>query len=714
MKKIEYPDLEALFRPKSIAIAWASNDINKIGGLALKYLVKRGYKGKVYPINPKYSEVQGFKCYPSIQEIPQDIDAALLVMRTQDVGPVLRQCAQKGAKAATVPVVGFSEVGGEGKKRQDEIEDICKSSGIRICGPNTNGLLNLVDSVALGYSPAHEYVIRGRLGFVTQSGALISALVPRFANNGIGLSYFVAAGNQLNLDICDYTRYLLDDPNTDVIALYIEGIKNADKFLDIADLALDVGKPLIVMKIGRSEWAAKTAISHTASLVGSDKVFDAVCKQKGLIRVNDFDSLISVCSVFLNCKLPKGDGVGVLSTSGAATGLVADHGMDKGLCFPELSNRTKQEAQAILPGWPASGVMKNLWDLPAALPGRMEDLSRRAVELFVQDENLDIILAILAGVDKVSAIAVSSAILEVSKTTDKPFILLSAMGSLRDFESEIFDGSHIPIVTSAANATEAIAALSKYSQNIKKHKESRDFGQPQVLINVEEIKESLKSGSKTLTEHESKKLLSYYGITVTEEAIAKTPKEAIEITDKIGYPVALKVDSPQIMHKTDAGAIRINVGNEIELIAAFHEVIANAKKYDPEAEIQGVLVQEMVKAGTEVIVGVSHDPQFGITIMFGLGGIFVELLKDISLRITPITRRDAEEMIKEIKGLKILEGFRGRPKADIDSLIDTLLRISRLCEDLGEIVSEIDINPLMVFDNGKGVKVVDALMALRN
>ena len=714
MKQIEYPNLEALFRPKSIAIAWASSDVNKIGGLALKYLLKQGYKGKIYPVNPKYNEVQGLKCYPSIQDIPQEIDAAVLVMRAQDVGPVLRDCAQKGAKAAAVPVIGFSEVGGEGKKRQDEIEAICQSSGLRICGPNTNGLLNLVDGVALGYSPAHEYVIRGRLGFVTQSGALISALVPRFAKNGIGLSYFVAAGNQLNLEVCDYARYLLDDPDTDVIALYIEGLKNADKFLDIADLALERGKPLIIMKIGRSELAARTALSHTASLVGSDRVFDTICKQKGLIRVDDFDSLISVCSVFLNCKLPKGRGVGVISTSGAATGLVADHGMDQGLFFPELSDRTKQEARAILPGWPASGEMKNLWDLPAALPGKMEDLSRRAVEIFVNDENLNVILTILAGVDKVSAMAVSSAVLEVSKTTDKPFILLVAMGSLRDFEAKIFDGSHIPIVTSAANATEAIAALIQYSQNLKKYKESRDFGESQVAVNVEEIEKSLRSGSQTLTEYESKKLLSLYGITTTEEAIAKSPQEAVEIAKRIGYPVALKVVSAQVMHKTDAGAIRLNVDNEMKLMAAFHEVIANTKKYDATADIQGVLIQEMVEGGTEVIVGVSHDLQFGATIMFGLGGIFVELLKDISIRVAPITRREAGEMVREIKGAKILEGFRGRPEADIECLINTLLSISRLCDDLGEMISAIDINPLMVFANGKGVKVVDALIRLQN
>ena len=712
MRNIEYPNLEALFRPRSVAVAWASDDTGKLGGLVLKYLIEHGYKGKVFPVNPRRSEVQGFKCYPSILDIPQDIDAAVLVMRAQDVAPVLRQCVEKGAKAATVPVIGFSEVGGEGKEAEDEIEEICRSSGLRICGPNTNGLLNVVDGVALGYSPAMECVMPGRLGFVTQSGALVSGLVPRFASNGVGISHFVAAGNQLNLDLCDYARYLIDDPSTDVIAMYIEGIKDADKFSDIADLALDKGKPLIVMKIGRSELAARTALSHTASLVGSDKVFDSICKQKGVIRVDGFGSLISVCSAFLNCKLPKGDGVGVLSTSGAATGLIADHAIDTVLCFPELSDRTRQEASRILPGWPASGEMKNLWDIAAALPGRMPDLSKPTVELFAQDENLDIILTIFSGVEKASAIAVSSAVVDASKVTDKPFILLHARGSLRDFEEEIFAGSHIPITYSAANAVEAIAALIEYSQNLKTYKEPRDFG-PEVS-DVEELKEWLSSAGKTLTEHEAKKLLSRYGIPVTEEDIAKSPEEAVQIANRIGYPVVLKVASPQIIHKTDAGAIKLNIPNETELVTAYHEVVANSRKYDPKAEIQGVLVQEMIKDGREVIIGMSRDPQFGATIMFGLGGVFVEVLEDTSLRVAPLTRRDAEEMVREVKAYKMLQVFRGKPEADIDGIIDTLLRISRLCEDLKEIVLEIDVNPLIVFDKGNGVKVVDALVVLEN
>lgn len=711
MKKIEYPDLEAMLRPRSVVVAWASDDTSKLGGLALKYLLDFGFKGKIFPINPKYSEIQGVKCYPTIKDIPQNVDCALLIMRAGDVPPILKQCVEKGAKAAVIPVVGFREVGGKGEEVEKELKEISQDSGLKICGPNTNGLLNLVDGVALGYSPAMERVIKGRLGFVTQSGALISGLAPRFADNGIGLSYFIAAGNQLNVEVCDYVKYLIDDPNTDVIAMYIEGIADPDKFLHVTDLALDKGKPLVAMKIGRSELAAKTALSHTSSLVGSYKVFDSICKQKGIIRVDDFDNLISVCSALLKCKLPKGDGVGVLSTSGAATGVIADASVGTVLRFPELSDKTRQEASKILPGWPASGEIKNLWDVAAALPGRMPDLSEPLIKLFAQDENLDVILVIFSGVEKASAIAISSAVVNASKVVDKPFVLLHVRGSLRDFEEEIFAGSSIPITYSASDAVKTVEALIKYSKSLRTYKEPKDFG-PGVSVNVREIKEWLSSGGKTLTEHEAKKLLSRYGIPVTKEDIAKSPEEAVRIANRIGYPIALKVVSPQIIHKTDAGAIKLNISNETELLNAYHEVIANSKKYNPKAEIQGVLVGEMLKDGREVIIGMSRDPQFGPSIVFGLGGVAVEVLEDISLRLAPLTRRDAEEMIKEIKAYNMLKAFRGKPEADIDGIVDTLLRISNLVRDLEEIVVEIDINPLIVLDKGKGVKVADALFVL--
>lgn len=709
--RIEYPDLEAMLRPRSVAVAWASADVTKLSGLALKYLLDFGFDGEIFPINAKYDDIQGLKCYASIKDVPQDIDCALLVMRAGDTPSVLRECVEKGVKAAVVPVIGFREVGGKGKEVEDEIAQMCRTSGLKICGPNTNGLLNLVDGVALGYSPAMERVTKGRLGFVTQSGALISGLAPRFADNGIGLSHFIAAGNQVNVDLYDYVKYLIDDPNVDVIAMYIEGIADADKFLDVAEAALDVRKPLVAMKIGRTELAAKTALSHTASLVGSDKVFDSICKQKGIIRVDDFDELVSVCGAFLNCKLPSGNRVGVLSTSGAATGIIADAAVGTALRFPQLSETTRQEASKILPGWPGSGELVNLWDIAAALPGRMGDLSEPTVKLFAQDENLDSILVIFSGVEKASAIAVSSAVVNASKVVDKPFILLHVRGSLRDFEEEIFGGSNIPVTYSASDAVKAIGALIKYSESLKRRKGREELG-PEISVNVEEIKGRLSSAGKTLTEHESKKLLSLYGIPVTREAIAQSPEEAVQIANQIGYPVALKIVSPQITHKTDAGAIKLNVSSEAELVTAYHEVIANARKYDPRAEIDGVLVQEMLKGAKEVIIGVSRDPQFGPSIVFGLGGVAVEVLEDICLRVTPITTTDAQEMIREVKAYRMLEAFRGRPESDTVGIVETLLRVSKLAKDLEEVVVNIDINPLMVFDKGEGVKVADALVVL--
>jgi len=710
-KRIEYPDLGAMLRPRSVAIAWASADVTKLSGLALKYLLDFGFKGEIFPINAKYDDIQGLKCYSSIKDVPQDIDCALLIMRAGDTPSVLRECIEKGVKAAVVPVIGFREIGGKGKEVENEIAQMCRASGLKICGPNTNGLLNLVDGVALGYSPAMERVAKGRLGFVTQSGALVSGLVPRFADNGIGLSHFIAAGNQVNVDLYDYVKYLIDDHNTDVIAMYVEGIADADKFLDVAEAALNVRKPLVVMKIGRTELAAKTALSHTASLVGSDKVFDSICRQKGIIRVDDFDELVSVCGAFLKCKLPSGNRVGVLSTSGAATGIIADAAVGTDLRFPQLSKTTRQEASKILPGWPASGEMTNLWDIAAALPGRMGDLSEPTIKLFAQDTNLDSILVIFSGVEKASAIAVSSAVVDTSKVVDKPFILLHVRGSLRDFEEEIFGGSNIPVTYSASNAVKAIQALIKYNESLKRRQAHEELGS-EISVNVEEIKSRLSSAPKTLTEHESKRLLSLYGIPVTREAIAQSPEEAVRIANQIGYPVALKVVSPQITHKTDVGAIRLDVSSNAELVTAYHEVIANSRRYDPEADIDGVLVQEMLKGAREVIIGISRDPQFGPSIVFGLGGVAVEVLEDICLRVTPITATDAHEMIREVKASRMLEAFRGRPEADTIGIVDTLLRVSKLAKDLEEAVVAIDINPLMVFDKGEGVKVADALVVL--
>lgn len=708
---VEHPNLEPLFRPKSIAIIGATEDPRRVAGLPLKYALDHGYKGKLFPVNPNRETVQGLKCYPSILEIPEEVDAAVIVVPAAIVPDVVGQCAQKQVKAVVIGVSGFAELDEEGRKRQDRISEIANRTGIRICGPNTNGLLNIHEGISLGYSFAQEVVIPGRLAYVSQSGALLSASVPRFTRRGVGLSYFVGAGNQVDLEVFDYVRYLIDDLNTDAIAVYVEGFKDPQKFLDVADMALERGKPMVMLKVGRSELAARAAKSHTASLVGSDEVIDAICKQKGVARVDDFDELIAVSSVFLKCKPPKGNRVGVISSSGGAISLIADRAIGSALHFTDVSAKTKKKASKMLPWY---GGFGSPFDIAAAGSRATQEieLARAAVNFVLNDENVDVLTAIITPMDRRGTQNYIQAIVDLSKTSEKPVILFSPMASLREGEAEIFAEGDVPLLTDSAECVKALDALIKFAQAIKRYGEAREFPTLTTPLNVEEIKKSLRSGSKVLSEHESKELLSRYDIPITKETVVRSSDEAAEIATKMGYPVVLKIDSTDITHKTDTGAIKLGISNQIELIEGYNEIMVDTKKYAPEARIKGVLVQEMVKDAREVIVGMSHDPQFGPVVMFGLGGLFVEVLEDVSMRVAPLTRADAESMIKEVKGYDILKSFRGKPEADVEGIIDVLLKVSRLAVDLGDVISEIDINPLMVLDKGKGVKAADALVVI--
>ncbi|MFC1971292.1 acetate--CoA ligase family protein [Chloroflexota bacterium] len=714
MNPIEYPDLEPLFRPRSIAIIGASDDVTKISGVPLKYALDHGYWGKMFPVNPRREIVQGLKAYPSVADIPEDVDACVIVIAAAAVPKAFQECADKGVKAAVICVSGFAEFNDAGKKLQDEIEAISRQSGLRICGPNTPGLLNVHEGVSLGISYSQEAVIPGRLAYVSQSGALQSATVPRFTRRGIGMSYLVGAGNQADLELFDYARYVLDDPNTDAVAVYLEGFKNPLKFLDVAELALKKEKPMTILKIGRSELSARTARSHTASLVGSDAVFDAICKQKGIARATDFNTLVAISSVLLKCKPPRGNRVGVISTSGGAISLIADHAIEFDLSFPDLSVKTKKAAAKVIPGY---GEMTNPFDIASAGGSALQniELTRAAVQFMMNDENIDSLVAFVHPAARREVKNIIQVLVEASQTSDKPIILFNPVGKLREGEeeeAELLAGSTIPMVNDGLECASALNALVRFGQTLRRYKAAGEETAPVIDVDIESLKKSLRSGNKTLTEHEGKQLLARYGIPVTEEAVAKSPEEATRIAARIGYPVVLKVDSPDIIHKTEAGAIKLNIGNEDELFDAYNEVMANARRYKPEAEINGILVQEMVQGGREVLVGISHDPQFGPVITFGLGGVFVEALKDVSLRLAPITGYDAGQMVREIKGRKILEAFRGQPGADIEGIVDTLLRLSRLAVDLKDAVSEIDINPLLVFNKGQGVKAIDALVAL--
>lgn len=711
MKRFQFPNLDAVFHPQSIAVIGASDDVAKVSGQPMKYILDSGWKGKVYPVNPTKETILGYKAYPSVKLIPDPVDAAVIVIAAAAVPKVIQECAEKSVKAVMIGVSGFAELNETGKKLQDEIEAIANKAGILIVGPNTNGYMNVLDRVTLGYSYAQEVVKPGRVAYVSGSGALISATVPRFAKRNVGLRAYVGAGNQANLELCDYVAYFLDDPLVDVITMYVEGFKTPAKFLDIADRALSKGKPIAILKVGRSEMSAHVAKGHTGALVGSDAVFDAICRQYGIARVNDFDELIATTSVLARYRETPGNRIGVISSSGGAISIIADQCMKYDLRFPDLSAKTKTEAANVLPAY---GEMTNPFDIAAAgatAPQKAE-LSDAAVQFVLNDENIDILVTTIHPMDRRGTMNYLQAIVKAAQNSLKPIIMFCPMGGLREEEEVVLLQAGTPVVHDGAELAVALDGIVRYSKARHKLNALKQAAPQASPVNINTVKENLK-GKKALTEHEGKELLAKYGLPVTREELATSEKQAAKIAGKIGYPVVLKVDSPDIMHKTEAKAVKLNLRNANEVKAAFKEIITNSKKFAPNAEIRGVLVQEMAPAGREVILGVSADPDFGPTVIFGLGGIMVEVLRDVAMRVVPISRPDAEAMLEEIKGKKLLGPFRGMGEADTDAIVDAILKLSRLAEDLSDTISEIDINPLVVFEKGRGARAVDALITLK-
>jgi acetyltransferase len=713
MKRFEYPNLDAVFHPESIAIIGASDDVSKPSGQPMKYILDSGWKGKVYPVNPTKETILDHKAYPNITEIPDPVDAAVIVIAAKAVPGVMQQCADKGVKAVMIGVSGFAELNENGKVLQAEIEAIANKNDIRIVGPNTNGYMNVLDRVTLGYSYAQEVVKPGRVAYISGSGALISATVPRFAKRNVGLRAYVGAGNQANVELCDFAAYFLDDPEVDVIAMYVEGFKTPAKFLDIADRALAKGKPITILKVGRSELSAHASKGHTGALVGSDAVFDAICRQYGIARVDDFDELIAMTSVLARYRQAPGNRIGVISSSGGAISIIADHCEPYGMVFPDLTPQTKEEAIKVLPAY---GEFANPFDIAAAgaTAPRDPELSKAAVQFVLNDENIDILVTTIHPMDPRGTLNYLQAIVQAAQDSPKPIIMFCPMGGLRPDEEKVLQQAGTPVVHDGAELAVVLDGLLRYSQAYRNYNATKQAApSPAPAVDVETVKASLTTGQKSLTEHEGKELLASYGIPVTREELATSAEQAAAVAGQLGYPVVLKVDSPDILHKTEASAIKLNLRDAEEVKASFNEIMSNSRKFAPNAEIKGVLVQEMAASGREVILGVSVDPDFGPTIIFGLGGIMVEVLRDVAMRVVPVSRFDAEAMIKEIKGNRLLQPFRGMGEADTEAIVDAIMKLSRLAEDLGDTISEVDINPLVVFEKGRGAKAVDALVTLK-
>ena len=706
-------ELSRLLNPESVAIIGVSENPSRIGGRLFKYLTRHGYQGRLALVNPKYEELNGVACYPSVSKIPFQIDCALIAVPGKYVLPVLNECADSDVGSAVIFSSGFAEMGRSGKEAQSKINELARTRHLKICGPNCIGLINFNNHIALSFSQLLEIesLLPGNIGFISQSGALGGSLANRALDSKIGLSYFISSGNEADLEVSDYIKYLvLHDQNTKVIAAVIEGFKDGAKFIEAAELAAAHKKPLIILKIGETEVGQKAAASHTGSMTGSDAVIDAVLRQKGVIRVHNYDDLFQTASLFSKGRIPRGGKVGILTSSGGAGIIMADYYTKLGLTVPEPSSNTQDRASNEIA---AFGKVANPFDLTGQIFSDPE-MFKRCMKLFMEDENFDIVQVNVSMVAGESSKLRATMLLDSIGENNKPVVSWWAAGTLSDPGIRMINGSEVALFKSPERCATAVKALVDYYQFLNTRSDQAPNGsETDVSFPAQKVEDLLASGDKSLGEHDSKALLDLYGIPVTREQVAKSSREAARLAAEIGFPVALKIDSPDILHKSEAGAIRLDLQSEEAVIRSYDEIIESSQAYNSTARINGVLVQEMIGEGTEVIIGMSQDPQFGPTIAFGLGGIFVEVLKDLSLRVAPLSASDAEQMVKEIKGYQILQGARGKKPADVAAIVDVLLKISRLARDCKDTISEIDINPLIVFDEGRGVKAADALVVLK-
>jgi len=704
-------DLERFFNPRSIAVIGASQDLITISGQPLHHLVSHHYAGRLYPVNPKYQEILGVKCYASIEALPETPDLALILINSSRAAEMLRACGKKGVRFAIVFSSGYSEVGGRGIEMQRELAAVAAEFDMGIIGPNCQGMLNAAGNVYAGFGSVFFTAYdAGAVSMVSQSGGFgFSVMNLASKDGGVHFRQMVTTGNEIGVSTLDFIEHFIDDAGTEVIAVYIEGLKDAHRLLEVGRRALAQKKPILAWKVGNSVQGARAAASHTANLGGAMALYQAAFRQSGIIQVEDIQDVVDYSRAFRCGKLPKGNRVAIITVSGGAGILMTDECVARGMQVPQLAAATTEKLRAIVP---AFGSIQNPVDVTAAI---FNDLSliRRTLQAVLDDPNVDAIAMINASLQGELADNIAIEITAIAAQTDKPiFLAWSARDELARAAYARLDALKIPHYKSPVRCGRALAALSSYAASLRREELRLEETVPVCFVPM--LKTQLVVKRYDWSEHFAKQALADYGIGVTREILVSNAAAAVEAARTLGYPVVLKVQSPDIPHKTEARVVRLGVDSDTAVALAFDEIMRNAQAYQADARIEGVLVQEMVAGGIETILGVTNDPLFGPAVMFGLGGIFAEVLHDVSFRLAPVTYSVALEMIDEIKGSAVLKGARGAAPADIDALAGAIVRVSAMAVDLQDHLAELDINPLFVLPKGQGVKAGDALLKPKN
>jgi acyl-CoA synthetase (NDP forming) len=701
-------DIERLVEPRSIAIIGASNDPKSISGQPMRFLMQHGYQGALYPVNPKYAEIAGVTCHPSIAALPNTPDLALILVAARRVPDMLRQCGEKGIGFAIVYSSGFAEAGEAGAALQEECAAIAKAFGIRVIGPNCQGLVSTGAGVYAGFgAPFGVDYRRGGLSLISQSGGFGCALLLMADELGIGLRHFITTGNEADVSLLELVDACIADPQTSMIAAYIEGLKDARRLVEVANRALDAGKPLLAWKVGNTADGAKAAASHTANLGGASALYRTAFRQSGVVEVTDVADLGDYAKAFEAQRLPHGNRIAVVTLSGGAGILITDACAERGMSVPALSAQTLARLKPIVP---AFASLNNPVDLTAGILAEPR-IFADALQIIADDPNIDAVAIMAAAASGDVALAMATAIVRVYAATDKPMMLAwNARREMAREAYEMIEAHEVPLYATPVRCGRAFAVLSDYARAQRARAAARAMQvHACAAYGVKEARALLASSEGDLTEHASQALLSAYGIATPQSALANTREDACAIARSIGFPVVIKVQSPDIPHKTEAGAVRVGIDDAATLADAFDEIIANARRHVPHARIEGVLVQEEIRDAIEMIVGVENDASFGPAVMCGLGGIYAEVLKDVTFRLAPVTHADAHAMIRELRAFAMLDGARGKPPADIEALVETIVALSTMALDQQANLKELDINPLFVLPTGKGVRAGDAL-----
>jgi acetate---CoA ligase (ADP-forming) len=710
------PDLEPLFSPDSVAIVGASADTHTLRGRTTQFLIEHGYPGRIYPVTRSQPEVFGLRSYATVAELPEAPDLAVVVVPAAYVAPTLEECGRKGVRAAVVISSGFAEERGEAaQERERALREVIDRFGIVVCGPNSEGLVNPLKPLVATFSPVFHDPTQSlfpkscksrAIAVSCQSGALTFAFLSRGLPRQLRFTYQASAGNQICLEAHDYVDWLLDSGGADIFLAYLESIRDPARFRAVAEKAAAAGKPMIIAKVGRSEAGRRAAASHTGALAHSGAIDDAIFRHYGILRGEDLDHMLDMAAAFAFCKLPRGNRVAVITGSGGSavwmSDLLAAHGLEQ----PVLEEDLQQRLMALLPSYasaqnPVDGTAQAIHEVGYA----------KLVEIVRESQRIDTILLIGSLANEATAKQRADELAMVTGDTEQP-IILATYTTATPGAMAAFAEAGIPCYTSMPSCARAIRALIDYACFQERRHARRVVAETPSGVR-EEVDRALAAAGLVLPEAEAKALLACYGVVQPAEMLVTSAEEAAAAASRIGGAVALKVQSPDITHKTEAGAVALDLTDDSAVREAHDRVVACAARAHPSAAIHGVLVQPMAPPGLEIILGVSRDATFGPMLMVGLGGIHVEVLRDVAFSPVPIGREDALSLLDELQGAALLDGVRGAPPADRAALAELMVILSRFAADHADLIEEIDLNPVIVHPRGQGLTVVDALIVKR-